>query len=1249
MSCGSTGRIKYVYTGNQVGDLNQVGFYNFCSGGAAGSGLSASDTIRVFIPDSTARAPWENPNAQMTDETLDASYPVIQLKWIADIVLGTGVTFRVSNQAFYVKDSNGSSRFYDARAERAPQITVDAGEWLTANYKVSDLSLTLNNRDGFFNEFLTYGTEYESWIGAHVTVKVGFGEEFSNYYTLFEGSVTDKQGVEATRENISIQAFNKLQLNEIPVPPRTFSSDVFPNIDSDNSGKPVSVVYGDWSENVDDWGNVNATVTNSLEVDPSLYNFKVSDAALESILTVYLHRGDRTSSSPRGPIHVTDEAITVDLPNGEFNIDSHTPVLDEPSYIISAGKCAAGTTTGTITSDGTVDFLTLGVKVGDAVINKSDHAASLVKGNLQFISLIAGAGGNAISITLQYGAVGSYLSYLANTQFYAHVAVAVVGTAITLTIPRHLDVHGNTVVTDKASSIKVAIEGNANSKLLVKCKYVGTVPVDPQYNRWTKPSGVRQSTFATSSLSTGQAAEQYSVIRSVANFQLTVDSNITWNPDDEYDLITYQYTWTKGDKVSVVCVGKPLNLMSVYKLGDATTNIGIPTSVAVGLDGTIWVSDDLTQKVYNISYGTSIVASTDPTNPEQVISTARVVRTVDYADIDASITHISGIALSNDNKLWVVDPDGSAVYRYDYIDGGVGLSFTTLQVIGLAAVLPSITGIAVQPNNQVWLVDKNSATFYLIDSAASIPNTAPAVASSFTKAAFDTNAINIQDIGYDPATAQLLVVDNSTFTFYRLNPSDGSEVSSIALADVSTDLTNVVGVCTAQDGTLFFLDSGVLSVYNYNDLSYASVNPAFIARDLLQSYAGHTFSDFDLSWNSTARQLSAFKARVVINKNVTLVSYVSALMRQFNTVFSLRFGRFSLFWITFANFTTTGRLVTEKDIRDSSFTPKKEMNQYFNAANATYAPNAFSNVNVTSDTYVSAAGISFAGREIIKTLDLPAMYRRLDIDDIMPLYVRLAVPDPEFTDVTFGFRMLRAQIHDFINVLFTDDAIDPNTGIVMKSGRRYDNIPCMVRKIQYDLTTMSVTMKLWSLGSTEFTGYVPTGVHVGGQHDKIALSNLGRLGRVSPIGTITSSSTNTLTLANADGQNAQTRAGAGGFAWTPGYSLSLVDGATRAVVQTLTIASVSGATITFNENLAVSVTNTVKNTAGFVVGGHFLQYSNYSNATQQQRSTFASFTKPTGTYPTSASQETQEQRAGLHSFADGGLPYILYPAAYTGF
>lgn len=1091
MSCGSAGDTRYTYTGNQVGWLNFVGLYNFVAGGT--TGLSAGTLVQVFYPNPNNRRPWLNNDAVFNETLLDAAYYTIDLQWFADIQFDENTIFRVSNRAFYVEDENGLPRFYDARCDRAPNISVTVGEWLTPSYEVSDLNISINNRDGAFNKYLPYGDDFRSWPGAKVIVKVGFGEKLSNYMTIFEGQVTTKKGLSTTRDTIEVLSYDKLDNDEVPLPPRVFSSDIYPDIDTERAGAAIPLVYGDWeTEEVGDFGAVGAICTNGLDNLATEFIYKVSDVPLQSISEIYLHRGKRNENEPNGPVPITMGAITVDLENGQFTIPKGVDVLDTEIAYNDELTAGAGSGLDLITAkDITVNFVNMKLQVGDKVIKRKT------------------------------GEIG----------------------------------------------------------------YIATIAVS----------------------------------------QITLTGGVTFALDDEFLILTRKYAFIKGDKLSVKCKGRALNNIFLTRISDFSTDITLPYAMSINFDQTFYLADDDTQKVYVVDFEDGIISE------------------LAYADIDPSLASVSSIKSASDNRLWLTDPTTSTVYIYDLDDNALLATHPTTGITGIGVALASLNGIAVLPDNTAWLVDAATGDFYNVDFFS---NVTPIVINSYNKSVFEPLATDIQDITYDGPNDQLVVVDKATNSMYRIDQSTGALDSTTVLTALASNVNNVTSVSYAQDGTLFFVDLGTLSIYNYTDASDVDTNPAWIARDLLQKFAGKTYKDFDLSWNFTATQVSNLKCRAAITDKTNLITYINSLLKQYNIVFHLKFQKYSLFWIEFNNFVTNGRLIAEKDIKVNTFRPTKETSQYFNSVTSTYNKKPFNGKSQTSDTYVSPNAIAFAGREVNKALTMPNVYRREDLDMLMPLFVKLAAPDPEFVELTTAFRHIRTQMQDFTTLWFDGD-VNCLTGL-KESGRRFDHVPCMVRKLSYDLDAMTVSMKLWSLGSTPFPGWDGLGSTVGGYQDPIVLTNIGRLGRIAPIGDITAFTANSVDLAVVSGDDAETRSyPIVGLVWRPNYKVNIVDGATRAILQTLTIDSVSGDTVTFVETITATVVATARNAAGFISGGTYLEYAEYNELTLEQRNFFASYTKPITNYPTSRSQELEEQRNGTHSFDDSGLPYVLYPSNYV--
>lgn len=1093
--CEKKGSTRWFYTGNQVGDFNFTGDFNFVAGGPPGSNLSAGALEPVFFPPPVSREPWNAAGAVLDQKLLDASYPDIELTWAIEITLKDTI-FKVSNKNVYIEDEDGSPRFYEARLSKSPSTNTTLGEWLNPNFEIGDLKFTLNNRDGYFNAYLPQGENYTQWITAKVVVLVGFGEKRSNYFEMFTGFVTAKQGITTTEEEITVKCYDKFDIDEIPLPPLQFTSINFPDIQEGVNGKGVPLVYGDWTEEVGDYGEVPAYCLNALEENPTSYTFKISANSLSSIDEVYLHRGDRKADSPDGPIRFADAFITRDLENGLFSIPAlYVDVLEDIFIVLDKGTTGVGTMTDLITSDKpTTNFITKGVKAGDVVIR------------------------------------------------------------------------------------------------------------------------TKTSERATVSI--------------VTNNQLVLTGGIAFEPDDEFSVITTQYSYRKSDKVSVKCVGKSVKNISKNRLSDVGLETSIPVGLSVDLDGTYWFADNTAQKIYKISFRNEIIEE------------------IDYADVHASLTEISGLSIQTDNSLWIFDAPTSTIYRYMVAAGELGLSFSTVDVIGILAPLTAGAGLTIDTGNILYIVDNATGIFYKINPFAS---PAPTLVTTWSISAFDSAAVEILDLSADVNELNLALVDRQTGKFYRIDQTTGALISSFVITDeVNDQMTFVVGVSIAQDGTVFFLNRATKTLHNYNEFPDSQYNPGFIARDIIQNFTGKVSTDFDLSWNDMSREhLSEYRARLYLDEKTNVITAANKFLQQFNSNAYVRFGKYALFHISFDTFQSNGDILREGDIKLDSFNPSKEYNQYFNSAYADYAKKPFSGESTRSDTYVSPVAIAAAGgKEISKKFELSWIYRRADMDRIMPLFVRLAAAEPEFIDVTISWRRLFTQLNDFFRINFDAD-FDCTLGR-KRGGRRFNMVPAFVRSITTDLDSMTLKLKLWSLGSTQFGDYIPVGPIIGGEFDDIVLTNLGTVGYISPTGIITGSGVDSLTLEDADGMDAESRQTASvGLAWAEGYFVAIVDGATHEVVETIEISSVSGQDITFTAPISTTVVPTVRNAAGFITGGHYLRYSEYSFASDLQKQKFCYFGRPETSYPPNSAQEIEEQRAGSHSFPDGRVPYILYPEAFA--
>lgn len=1214
MSCSGKDKFRYFYTGNQVGCLNETGLFNFVSGGPAGSGLSAGTLVKKLFKDGFERALWLSADASLTQELLNAAFPFIELQWIAEIKLTSDTTFKVSNKNIYVTDEDGAPRFYEARVERAPTVKITNGEWLNPNFEIGDLSISLNNRDGFFNKYLPQGEEYTQWIGTEVSIYIGFGEERSNYFEVFKGFVPDRKSIETDLETLTLSVYSLFDNDQKPIPTLIYDRVNTPDVNSEDLGKPLPIVYGDWTEEVNQYGDVSGICINAEEDRPDFSIWNISENALMEIGDVYLHRGKRNEND-QNPIKLIDNEIFKEPSKGRILIPLGENVLEEP-YPLLEGASPSGDTGSKAT-----------LKVQD--LSYKSKKVGLIENNIS-IQYLDGTG-------VGVDRPGKEI-----------VTTAVVGTEkiIIVEISTTNNPNPNDVLWESnASSIRNAIlsDGTASTWVDIELSEVGdeVQDVEPKTfltggtNATVAPGVITAESASQDFLALGiqegdivikeGAVAPFPTVVSVTAAQIEVSDGV-FSEDDKYSVVTNKYAFRKGDKISIKCKGKDLSVMGITRISDTGVLNIDPNLLSVGLRNDYWITDNIAKKVYNFSFD------------------GEVIKEYNYSDISNEITNVSGMAIQTDNTLWLFDKSISKIYRFSVEDDSLGLSFSTLTVGGLNQLLPNGGPLTIDDGNIITLHDQDSGNFYRIDPFAAVAG----LIGTYNRSDFAPLALDIVDIASDVNLDHTIVLDRETGKVYRVDKENGALISDSIIdlnTEVSSNFTQPRGVGYYIDGTIFLMNKQDLSIYNYNEFDGVSDNPGFIARDILQAYVGKTTFDFDLRWNETARlSLGEYKARVVINQETETLTFINKFLQAFNTNLYLNFQKYSIFHLSFDNFASDGLKINEGDIKLGSFKPKKEFNQYFNTANADYKVRPFTGDKILSDNYVSPSGVQLATKEVKKTLDLFPLYRRDDLDQILPLFVRLAAAEPEFVELTVGFRFLFAQLNSFYNINFKD--IFKKDGEA--SGRRFDNIPSFVRNLSINLNDMSIGMKLWSLGTTQFGDFTPIGDVGGGQDDQIVLTNLGTVGYVAPVGTITASTINSVTLEDVDFVDAENRQELSvGRAWDTSYKVGLYDGATHELVEELEIQTVSGQIITFNSDISATVLNSVKNSAGFFNGGHYLKYLNFNSLKQVQTSLYGNFTKPIDGYPTTATQELEEQRGGSHSFDDGRVPYVLHPKDFT--
>ena len=168
-----------------------------------------------------------------------------RIEMVCEIEAPDGSKIYVSDRNKYV-----GSTFYQARLV-FPSIKRTLGEWLDNKLEFSTITLDVSNVDGAFNKFLPGGSAYGSFINRRVTVKIGLDENAETYTPIFDGLVTEVGGAKRSTKSITITARDRFSKVDVQFPQAVFTRSEFPDIEASNVGKPIPVIYGDYTESLD--------------------------------------------------------------------------------------------------------------------------------------------------------------------------------------------------------------------------------------------------------------------------------------------------------------------------------------------------------------------------------------------------------------------------------------------------------------------------------------------------------------------------------------------------------------------------------------------------------------------------------------------------------------------------------------------------------------------------------------------------------------------------------------------------------------------------------------------------------------------------------------------------------------------------------------------------------------------------------------------------------------------------------------
>jgi hypothetical protein len=163
-----------------------------------------------------------------------------KLEFVAEIQTPSG-TIYASDRNKYVGD-----RFYEALLV-FPVINRTVGDWLAPELSFSTLTLELSNADGRFNDIMPSGSNYGSWVGKSIVVKLGLAEVASSYKTVYSGTITEVGGVKRSVKSITLISRDRYDKLAAAFPTDAITRTEFPKVQDDVAGKLKPVIYGDYT------------------------------------------------------------------------------------------------------------------------------------------------------------------------------------------------------------------------------------------------------------------------------------------------------------------------------------------------------------------------------------------------------------------------------------------------------------------------------------------------------------------------------------------------------------------------------------------------------------------------------------------------------------------------------------------------------------------------------------------------------------------------------------------------------------------------------------------------------------------------------------------------------------------------------------------------------------------------------------------------------------------------------------------
>lgn len=274
-----------------------------------------------------------------------------------------------------------NNTLYSGRVINISELRRSIGRLLDPKLQQPQMRVDLDNEDDSVRTTLD---KYE-FANRPVTIKLGQGNNASDYDDIFTGIVKFPGGIEWNDKSASIRISDLVESQSRVLPVNKFFTSTYSNVEAKSQNLPIPLVYGDWKTTAGNGETVPCYCDNTTTGTGG--HFTIADHVIDSIEAVY-----KDGSSV---------AYTADLANGGFTLNvSYDPLINTITANCTGAEDSGGTLIQTL-PDILEDILTtyLGASAGqidstafsdwEGNLSASDYGRRVISTELSSNTLIS--------------------------------------------------------------------------------------------------------------------------------------------------------------------------------------------------------------------------------------------------------------------------------------------------------------------------------------------------------------------------------------------------------------------------------------------------------------------------------------------------------------------------------------------------------------------------------------------------------------------------------------------------------------------------------------------------------------------------------------------------------------------------------------------------------------------------------------------------------------------------------------------